>query len=459
MKRNSSSCWNLLDRLYPVEARRRSAAIGLLLGILAPAYFLLVTPEFEASKTGIDVAVLEQEQANNERLPSAETLEEEEKTEPSPRTVDLTMRRGDTLLGMLMQHGLDSTPANDLVNKLQTFYDPKRVRPGDSFRLLFDAEGNAIQGLEYSVSGAVVRVLSTEQGWVAERVDIPFVRDMKVVRGHIRASLFEDGIDAGLSPAQIHNLANLFEYEIDFFSDIRRGDDFSVLFEKKYYANGEREQGKVLAAEIQAGGSPYQVFYYKGKNAKGSYYDTHGKALMKAFLRAPLSYRRISSPFSINRKHPIFRTVRPHKAIDYAAPTGTPVVTVGSGRVTFVGTRGGYGKMVEIRHDNGYVSRYAHFSKFAKGVRVGKPITQGQVVGYVGQTGHATGPHLHFEMLNKGQKINFLALKNTASERLRGAELQEFLALRDKKLPLLQGNATPGAAKTRDLLTRSAGHS
>ncbi|MPZ76980.1 MAG: hypothetical protein GEU77_10685, partial [Deltaproteobacteria bacterium] len=196
MKRNSSSCWNLLDRLYPAEARRRSAAIGVLLGILAPAYFFLVTPKFEASKTDIDVAALEPGQANNERLPSAETLEEEEKTEPSPRTVDLTMRRGDTLLGMLMQHGLDSTPANDLVNKLQTFYDPKRVRPGDSFRLLLDAEGNAIQGLEYSVSGAVVRVLSTEQGWVAERVDIPFVRDMKVVRGHIRASLFEDGINA-----------------------------------------------------------------------------------------------------------------------------------------------------------------------------------------------------------------------------------------------------------------------
>lgn len=162
---------------------------------------------------------------------------------------------------------------------------------------------------------------------------------------------------------------------------------------------------------------------------------------MKAFLRAPLNYSRISSPFRMDRRHPIFRTVRPHQAIDYAAPTGTPVVAVGHGQVTFAGTRGGYGQLVEIRHDNGYVSRYAHFSKIPKGIRAGKPISRGEVVGYVGQTGHATGPHLHFEMLNKGRKIDFLGLKTASSDRLSGAELQEFMALRDRKLALLQGNA------------------
>jgi murein DD-endopeptidase MepM/ murein hydrolase activator NlpD len=213
-----------------------------------------------------------------------------------------------------------------------------------------------------------------------------------------------------------------------------------VILEEKQYANGQREEGKLLAAEIQAGGSPYQIFYYQGKKQKGSYYDNRGQALMKAFLRAPLNYRRISSPFRINRRHPIFRTIRPHQAIDYAAPTGTPVVAVGHGEVTFSGTRGSYGQMVEIRHNDGYVSRYAHFSRIPKEIRAGKSISRGEVVGYVGQTGHATGPHLHFEMLKKGRKINFLDLKLASADRLTGSELQEFLAMRDRKLALLQGS-------------------
>jgi murein DD-endopeptidase MepM/ murein hydrolase activator NlpD len=444
MKQTWSNCCNFLDRLYPAEKRRKSASAGVLLGFLAVVYFLLLTSNSEVSTTETPDAVVAA-QMGAEAFSSLDLVDDEPKTELEPKTIDVTLHRGDTLLARLMQHGLQSADAHELINKLQPFYDPRRMRAGDSFRLLLDGEGDAIRALEHSANGTIVRVSSTQQGWIAERDEIPFVKETKVVRGAIRGSLFEDGIDAGLSPLQISNLANLFEHDIDFFSDIRRGDDFSVVFEEKQYANGEREEGKVLAAEIQAGGSPYRIFYYKGKNEKGSYYDTHGKALMKAFLRAPLSYSRISSPFSINRRHPIFRTVRPHKAIDYAAPTGTPVVAVGHGRVTFAGSRGGYGKMVEIRHNNGYVSRYAHFSKIAKGVRVGKAVSQGDVVGYVGQTGHATGPHLHFEMLNKGQKINFLDLKTVATERLRGAELQEFLALRDKKLPLLQGSTVAEA--------------
>jgi murein DD-endopeptidase MepM/ murein hydrolase activator NlpD len=349
------------------------------------------------------------------------------------------------LHGALLRHGLTPASASELIKELQPFYDPRKMRAGDTFRLLFD-HGNGIQGVEHFANGAMIRVMSAENGWIAKRHELPFVRGSKLVRGNIRGSLFEDGVDAGLSPPEIHQLINLFEYDIDFFSDLRRGDDFSVIFEEKRYANGQREKGKLLAAEIQAGGSPYQIFYYQGKNQKGSYYDKRGEALMKAFLRAPLNYRRISSPFRINRRHPIFRTIRPHQAIDYAAPAGTPVVAIGGGQVTFSGTRGGYGQMVEIRHNDGYVSRYAHFSKIPKEIRAGKSITRGEVVGYVGQTGHATGPHLHFEMLKRGQKIDFLDLKLASADRLTGSELQEFFAMRDRKLALLQSGvaAAPG---------------
>lgn len=442
---------NSLDRFYPLERRQRTGARGILLGILAAVYFLLAPWPFQDFRSGGDLAILnENSQADNPSGSSTPLIAEEAQSEPAPKTVDLTLGRGDTLLAMLMKHGLQGAPANDLINKLKPFYNPRRMRPGDSFRLLYNEDGTAIQSLEHATSGALVRILSTEEGWVAERVEIPYVRATKVVRGSISASLFEDGVGAGLSPGHIHKLADLFEHDIDFFSDIHRGDDFSVVLEEKRYANGESEKGRVLAAKIQAGGSPYQIFYFKGNNDKGSYYDTHGRTLMKAFLRAPLSYSRISSSFNLNRRHPIFRTVRPHQAIDYAAPTGTPVVSVGHGRVTFAGTRGGYGKMVEVQHNNGYVSRYAHFSRIAKGLRAGKSVSQGELVGYVGQTGHATGPHLHFEMLNKGRKINFLNLKTAAQEKLTGAELQAFLAFRDKKLPLLKGIVPGGSEQSND---------
>jgi murein DD-endopeptidase MepM/ murein hydrolase activator NlpD len=437
MKRNMRNSSDLLDRLFPVEQRRRSAAMAVLLGVLATVYFSLPAPAPEPLNDQEDVAVRSL-RASSQPDPLYRTLDEGSATDSSPKIVDLALRRGDTLQGALLRHGLTATAASDLIEQLKSFYDPKKMRPGDTFRLLLD-QGNGIQGLEHSADGAMVRVLSTENGWIAKRQEIPFVHRSKVVRGNIRGSLFEDGVDAGLSPPQIHELVNLFEYDIDFFSDLRRGDDFSVIFEEKQYANGQREKGRLLAAEIQAGGSPYQIFYYKGKKQKGSYYDNRGEALIKAFLRAPLNYRRISSPFRINRRHPIFRTVRPHQAIDYAAPTGTPVVAIGDGQVTFSGTRGGYGRMVEVRHNDGYVSRYAHFSKIPKDIRVGKSISRGEVVGYVGQTGHATGPHLHFEMLKKGRKINFLDLKLASADRLTGSELQEFLAMRDKKLALLQG--------------------
>ncbi len=439
MKRTKSHFRNLFDRLHPPEKRHRSAASAMLLGALATVYFLLPAPTLESSKDEEPIALVRSSQTGKQPDPLYRPLDEESATEFSPKTFDLTLRRGDTLQGALIKHGLTPASADELAKQLQPFSNPRKLRAGDTFRLLLDHR-NGVQGLEYSADGAIVRVMSTEKGWVATRQEVPFVRRSKVIRGNIRGSLFEDGVDAGLSPPEIHKLVNLFEYDIDFFSDLRRGDDFSVIFEEKQYANGQREKGKLLAAEIHAAGSPYQIFYYQGKKQKGSYYDNRGQALMKAFLRAPLNYRRISSPFRIDRRHPIFRTVRPHQAIDYAAPTGTPVVAVGDGQVTFSGTWGGYGRMVEIRHGDGYVSRYAHFSKIPQGIRVGRPVNRGEVVGYVGQTGHATGPHLHFEMLKKGRKINFLDLKLASAGRLTGSDLREFLAIRDRKLALLQGS-------------------
>ncbi|MFQ5684165.1 MAG: peptidoglycan DD-metalloendopeptidase family protein [Candidatus Binatia bacterium] len=370
-----------------------------------------------------------------------ENLEPPEVPEPRPappRKVGVTFRRGDNLLSVLARFGLDGEAARALIKTARPFLNPKKIPAGQSFQLILDPQSSSVQGLVYTLRHTVVRVVSTPDGWSAERAEIPSVRETRVVRGRVTENFYLNGTEAGLTPLQILHLATIFQYDIDFFSDFRRGDTFSVVFEENHYANGYREVGRVLAAEVAANHKPFRAFYYAGKNGKGSYYDSDGRSVRRAFLRAPLSYRRISSRYSLRRRHPISRTLRPHRAIDYAAPKGTPVVAIGRGRVNFAGWRSGYGRLVELRHSNGYVTRYAHFSRIASGIRKGKKVGQGQVVGYVGQSGHATGPHLHFELLRRGKKINFLALRFPAMKRLNKNELIPFHVLRDQRLALLE---------------------
>jgi murein DD-endopeptidase MepM/ murein hydrolase activator NlpD len=304
--------------------------------------------------------------------------------------------------------------------------------------VVLNAQDRSVEGLELVVEEDLVRIKATADGWSAERERIPSVRESRVIRGAIRGSLYESGVQAGLSPQHILELAKIFEYDIDFFSDFQPQDVFNVVVEEVRYANGRRAPGRVLAAELEAATDVFDAFYYAPADGEGEYYSSKGEALRRSFLRAPLSYARISSPFNRNRMHPIFRRVRPHLAIDYAAPSGSPVVAIGRGTVEFAGWRGGYGNVVDIRHPGSYVSRYAHFSRFAPKLRKGKAVDAGEVIGYVGQTGHATGPHLHFEFLRGGTKINFLDLRIPKNQQLAGAELARFQRLREQRQAMLR---------------------
>ncbi|HWP58242.1 MAG TPA: peptidoglycan DD-metalloendopeptidase family protein [Candidatus Acidoferrales bacterium] len=375
-------------------------------------------------------------------------VQRQERAPAAPRSIDVKLGRGDTLLSVLARFGLDRAAAHAMVESVRPFVDPRRLRAGESVRLLIDPADKKVQGFAYTQQDDVVRVTATERGWAVERNALPFVRVARVVRGTIGESLYRSGTEAGLTPLQVMELANIFEYDIDFFSDFHPGDRFAVVFEEVRYGDGRREPARLLAAELEAGGEPFQAFYFAGRHG-GSYFDADGQPLRRAFLRAPLSYRRISSTYDPSRRHPIFRTLRPHLAIDYAAPAGTPVVAIGGGQVTFAGWRGGYGNLVELRHPNGYVTRYAHFSRIARGIRKGKRVDQGEVVGFVGETGHATGPHLHFEILRNGQKLNFLSLRIPRAERLVGAELERFTRGREKHLALLYGAAEKIARQER----------
>jgi murein DD-endopeptidase MepM/ murein hydrolase activator NlpD len=356
-----------------------------------------------------------------------------------PARVGVKLRRGETLSSLLVRFGVEPPSARAMVDKVRPWLNPQRIQPGQDVQLVLGREDKTVQEIELVVGENLVRVKATADGWSAERHEIPFVRGIGVIRGTIEDNLYQSGIRARLTPQHIADVAKIFEYDIDFFSDFRRGDAFSFALEELRYADGRRVLGRILAATLESGDEIFRTFYYVGRDGHGGYYDSEGRAARRSFLRAPLSYVRISSPFSFTRQHPIFRTLRPHMAIDYAAPSGTPVIAIGRGQVVFVGWRNGYGNVVDILHAGGYTSRYAHFSRFAKGLRKGRAVNAGDVIGYVGQTGHATGPHLHFEFLRGGEKINFLSLRVPKNERLAGQDLQRFKQLRAEREALLRG--------------------
>jgi murein DD-endopeptidase MepM/ murein hydrolase activator NlpD len=358
---------------------------------------------------------------------------------PTESRVAVKLRRGDTLMSVLKRFRIERPSAHALIASVRPFINPRKIKPGDNIHVVMDPGDQTVEALELVVDDNLVRINATDDGgWHAARQEIPFVRETRVVRGAIRGSLYESGIEAGLSPQHILDLAKMFEYDIDFFSDFKAEDRFTVIVEELRYADGRRVAGRVLAAELEAAEDVFDAFYYVAADGSSDYYSSNGEALRRAFLRAPLSYARISSPFNRTRLHPIFRTVRPHLAIDYAAPAGTAVIAIGKGRIEFAGWRNGYGNMVDIRHSGNYLSRYAHFSRLASQLRKGQAVDAGQVIGYVGQTGHATGPHLHFEFLRGGTKINFLDLRIPKNRQLAGADRQRFDLLRAERQALFR---------------------
>jgi murein DD-endopeptidase MepM/ murein hydrolase activator NlpD len=377
-------------------------------------------------------------------LPFLDPIQKEHGLKPMPPVaaeepprIGVRFRRGDTLTSVLTRFGVKPPSAYAIVDKMRPFLNPQTIQPGHDVRLVLSPEDKTVQGVELVVDANLVRVKATAEGWLAEREEIPFMRQIRVIRGTIKDSLYESGVAAGLTPQHILALAKIFEYDIDFFSDFHRGNEFSFALEELRYADGRRVLGRILAAEVESGDETFSTFYYASKDGHGAYYDSQGRSSRQSFLRAPLSYVKISSPFSLNRQDPILRTMRSHMAIDYAAPAGTPVVAIGKGTVDFVGWRDGYGNVVDVQHSGDYMSRYAHFSRFAPGMFKGRAVDAGDVIGYVGQTGHATGPHLHFEFLRGGQKINFLTLRIPKGERLAGEDLARFQWQREEREALL----------------------
>ena len=243
--------------------------------------------------------------------------------------------------------------------------------------------------------------------------------------GRIRSSLYEDGISAGIPYPVIMEMAAIFAWDIDFAMDLRKGDRFAVLYRPEP-KNSKGHAHRILAARFINRGKTYTAVYYKNKTGHAGYYTGQGVSLRKAFLRNPVKYRRISSYFNLRRKHPVLNRIRAHKGVDYAAPTGTPVRATGNGKIVWRGNKGGYGKTLVIRHGRKYSTLYAHLSAYERGLRVGKRVRQGDIIGYIGATGLATGPHLHYEFRVYGRHHDPLTVKLPQARALSKYQQKDF---------------------------------
>ncbi len=344
----------------------------------------------------------------------------------------------DNFTSVLEKFGLSHQDAANASSAAQHAFNLRQVRAGNTITVGRSVEGD-LREIDYKIDAdRMLKIVPAESGFSAEVSVIPSKTEVTAVSGQLDDSLFHAVEQAGESPEIAMRLAQIFGYDLDFYTDPRRGDAFRVLLEKKKYANGKTAgYGKIFAAEYDNGRKKYQALLFHDEFGRPGYYTADGKSLQKAFLRSPLKFSApVTSHFSNARFHPILKTVRPHLGTDYGAPIGTPVQAIGSGRVLFAGLKGGEGNLVHIAHSNGFETMYLHLSRMY--VHAGEQVEIGKTIGLVGTTGLSTGPHLDFRILQKGQYKNFERLGLPPSDPVSKKNLPEFADVRERWLPLLK---------------------
>ena len=369
---------------------------------------------------------------------------------------DQRVRAGENFTVALQKFGLSPDEAAGASAAAQRAFNLRQVRAGSTITVGRSMEGQ-LREIDYKIDAdRMLKITPEDKGYTAQIREIPSHTEVVAVKGMLDDSLFNAVEDAGETAELAMRLSQIFGYDLDFYTDPRKGDTFRVVLEKKKYANGQTASyGKIFAAEYDNGGRKYQALLFHDPAGQSAYYTAEGKSLQKAFLRSPLKFGApVTSHFSKARFHPILKTYRPHMGTDYGAPIGTPVQSIGSGRVVFAGRKGGEGNMVQIAHANGYETMYLHLSRMF--VRAGERVEIGKTIGLVGSTGLSTGPHLDFRILQRGQYKNFERLGLPPSDPVSKRNWPEFAEAREKWLPLLknpellQANAaTSGVAASR----------
>ena len=357
------------------------------------------------------------------------------------RVVVPTMNKlpaGENLAGALQKLGLSPEQVNEAIAAAQHAFNLRRLRAGNTLTV-----GRSLQGvlreIDYKIDAErMLRIEPQTPGFSAEVKEIPVHIETVVVDGRLEDSLFNAVEDARESPEVAKRMAQIFGYDLDFYTDPRKGDTFRLILEKKRYSTGETAgYGRILAAEYDNGGKKYEALLFHDPDGHPAYYTAEGKSLQKSFLKSPLKFGApVTSHFSKARFHPILKVYRAHLGTDYGAPIGTPVQTIGSGKVLFAGRKGGDGNMVHVVHSNGYETMYLHLSKIF--VHGGEHVEIGKTIGLVGMTGLATGPHLDFRIEQKGQFLNFEKLGLPPSDPVSRKVWREFAEVREQWLPVLQ---------------------
>ncbi len=338
------------------------------------------------------------------------------------------IRRGDTIGSVLARLGVDDPRALAFLTSDPAARPLYQLRPGQPLRVSTDGAGALLELRFVTAAGDLLTVARRGDALAASSMPAPVDVRWSVAAGEIRSSLFAAADAAGLPDAITLQLADVFGAEIDFYKDLQRGDRFAVVWETRSVDGETIGQGRIVAAQFESRGKTFQAFLFRDDDGTEGYYTADGQALRRAFLRSPMEFSRITSGFSNARFHPILQTWRAHRGVDYAAPVGTPVRATGDGVVAFAGRQGGYGNVVILRHRGVFSTVYAHLSRFVPRLRNGTRVTQGEVIGYVGQTGWATGPHLHYEFRVADVQRNPLTVALPGGESLPASRRAAFAA-------------------------------
>jgi murein DD-endopeptidase MepM/ murein hydrolase activator NlpD len=374
-------------------------------------------------------------------------------------TQTLVAGNGDTLAGLLLKAGVARDDAHNAIAALKGYYNPRAIRPGHEIVVSFRVEGtepetNVFAGFSLAPDFRKRVVVSrSDGGFVAEEVQAALSRDLARAAGTIARSLYVDGRRAEVPAPVLTEMIRAFSWDVDFQRDVKPGDAFAVVYEAVY---DERDalvhNGNIALASLTLSGATKVLYRHTTGDGHTDYFDRNGQSVRKALLRTPIDGARLSSSYG-KRTHPILGFTLMHRGVDFAAPTGTPIYAAGDGTIAIAGLNGAYGNYVQIRHNERYATAYAHLSRFGAGVRQGRRVRQGEIIGYVGTTGRSTGPHLHYEVLVGGQQTNPMSVKLPAGRKLEGRELARFQEARadlERRVAVLADEGVAVAAGESD---------
>lgn len=346
---------------------------------------------------------------------------------PETRIELAAIEAGDTYSQVMERVGFDATTSLAIYEAAKPIYDMAEIRAGYRIELVYGYGDDVLRQAVYKMDTEKQLVVERKgEGFIARIEDIPYEIKVVTKEGKVESSLYEAALAQGIDERAVIDMADAFQWTIDFAMDPRQGDTFRFIYEERYLDGQYVRPGKMLAAQYVNAGTKYRLFYFDGDPDNAGYFDEEGNSVQKMFLKAPVAFKYISSGFTTGLRYvEAFNVSTGHRAIDYAAPSGTPIRSVGDGTVSFAAWNGAYGYMVKVRHNGTYSTNYGHMSKMA--VKSGQKVSQGDVIGYVGSTGFSTGPHLHYEMVKNGTKINPLLEVLPPGEALEGELKAEFL--------------------------------